>query len=86
MKNSISSQYERNTDSLIDAHYKTGNDLVSCCICSEIYQENNIRWFIPHECGEYMPRDEGYVCSKACSSKWIDRHYEEIDEFLEIKG
>ena len=83
MTNRIDSSLERTTDAFIDNHYRNGNDLVPCCICNEIYLENDLRWFIPHICGDYMDRDAAYVCSDSCSKVWVDKHYEEIAELTQ---
>ena len=81
MENTIVTAHEARIDDS-----STGTTQVECCICKEFYLENDARWELAHEAGEYMPDSESYVCSPNCALKWVDIHFEEIDEFNEFKG
>jgi len=81
MENKIVTAHEARID-----NSGTNLEQVKCCICDNLYPENDVRWVLAHEAGEYMPEEEAYVCSSACAIRWVDIHFEEIDEFNEFKG
>ncbi len=45
-----------------------------CPSCNAVLHEEDAAWFLPHESGKDMIGD-GWVCSDACATKWLYKHW-----------
>lgn len=53
----------------------------TCCMCGDVYSEDDPRWYMPHLAAGQLTTDEAYVCGPLCEKEWREEHWDLIEEY-----